>query len=369
MPSSHPTIALCMIVKNEAQVIARCLQSVRCLITTWVIVDTGSSDGTQALVRAALAGLPGELHERPWRDFAYNRTEGLEIARGKADYVLVIDADDVLVVSEGFVWPELTADSYRVRIEHTGTSYWRTQLFRADLDFRYTGVLHEVLRSAKPRTEGRIEGLVYRCMSDGARSTDPDKFRKDAAVLAAALAREPDNARYAFYLAQSWRDAGELAKALGAYTKRTQMGGWEEEVWYALLEVANLGARLGKSDDEVIGAYLRAYEHRPTRAESLCYLARHLRERGRMVAAYPFARAASEIARTDDILFVDDALYAWSALDEYAVAAYWSAHYREALAANERLLAIAALPAKERGRIEKNLAFCREKVFEGARHS
>lgn len=224
-----------------------------------------------------------------------------------------------------------------------------------------------MLTSAGPRTEGRIEGLVYRCTTGGARWTDPDKFRKDAAVLEAALAKEPDNARYAFYLAQSWRDAGEPEKALAAYAKRAQMGSWEEEVWYSLLEVAKLSAFLGKSDDEVIGAYLRAYEHRPTRAESLCYLARHLRQKQRIVAAFPFARAASEIVRPDDILFVDDAVYAWSSLDEYAVAAYWTGHYREALAANEQLLASAALPANERERIQKNLSFCREKVSEGAR--
>lgn len=367
MPSSHATTVLCMIVKNEAHVIARCLESVRSFITTWVIVDTGSTDGTQAVVRTAMAGIPGELHERPWRDFGYNRTEALELARGKGDYVLVMDADDVLAIPEGFVLPELTADSYKIRIEHAGTSYWRTHLFRSDLDFRYTGVLHEVLTSAEPRTEGRLEGLVYCCLTGGARSIDPDKYRKDAAVLAAALVREPDNARYAFYLAQSWRDAGELAKALEAYAKRAQMGGWEEEVWYSLLEVAKLSARTGKSDSEVVGAYLRAYEHRPRRAESLCYLARHLRERGRIVAAYPFARAASEIAGTDDILFVDDAVYAWSSLDEYAVAAYWTGHYRDALAANERLLASRALPVKERERVERNLRFCREKITESSR--
>jgi glycosyltransferase involved in cell wall biosynthesis len=369
MPSSPPAIALSMIVKNEAHVIVRCLESVRSLITTWIIVDTGSQDGTQALIRTAMADIPGELHERPWKDFGHNRTEAVELARGKADYILVMDADDHLLVPERFVLPELTADSYQIRIEHAGTSYWRTQLFRADLDFGYTGVLHEVLTSAVPRTEGRIEGLIYRCTPEGARWRDPDKFRKDAAVLEAAFAREPDNARYAFYLAQSWRDAGEPARALEAYAKRAQMGGWEEEAWYSLLEVAKLSARLGKSDDEVIGAYLRAYERRPARAEPLCYLARHLRERGRVIAGYPFARAACEIARTDDILFVDDAVYAWSALDEYAVAAYWTGQYRDALAANERLLASAGLPANERERVERNLVFCRDKVSSGARRS
>src|SRR3954471_9644974 len=67
------TGCLNMIVKNEALVIARCLSAVRPLIDSWVIVDTGSSDGTQEIVREVLGDLPGELIERSWRDFASNR--------------------------------------------------------------------------------------------------------------------------------------------------------------------------------------------------------------------------------------------------------------------------------------------------------
>lgn len=55
-----------MIVKDESAVIERSLRSVRGLIDYWVICDTGSTDGTQALIRAALEGIPGELHEREW---------------------------------------------------------------------------------------------------------------------------------------------------------------------------------------------------------------------------------------------------------------------------------------------------------------
>src|SRR5574340_542399 len=94
------TICLNMIVKNESKVIERCLASVKPIIDTWVIVDTGSTDGTQAIVREFLKDIPGELHERPWVNFGHNRNEALELARGKADYLLLIDADDKLAYEE-----------------------------------------------------------------------------------------------------------------------------------------------------------------------------------------------------------------------------------------------------------------------------
>lgn len=79
----RPSICLCMIVKNEAEVIERCLASVADLVDTWVISDTGSTDGTQQLIRSALDGIPGELHEEPWVDFGHNRTANIKRARAK----------------------------------------------------------------------------------------------------------------------------------------------------------------------------------------------------------------------------------------------------------------------------------------------
>src|SRR5262245_40841050 len=104
----RPTVCLSMIVKDEAHVIRRCLDSVRPLIDSWVIVDTGSTDGTQDIIRTHFADLPGELFERPWKDFAHNRTEALELARGRAGYVLVMDADDRVTLPKDFALPALT---------------------------------------------------------------------------------------------------------------------------------------------------------------------------------------------------------------------------------------------------------------------
>jgi hypothetical protein len=75
--SRRQKICLSMIVKDEAPVIARCLASVRPIIDYWIIVDTGSTDGTPAIVRKVLGDLPGELYERPWLDFVHNRSEAL----------------------------------------------------------------------------------------------------------------------------------------------------------------------------------------------------------------------------------------------------------------------------------------------------
>ncbi len=258
--TDNPTLCLNMIVKNEAKVIARCLESVKSLIDAWVIVDTGSTDGTQAIIRSVMQDLPGELHERPWKDFGHNRTEAIELARAQTsigDYLFVIDADDVLFIPAThppFQMPKLTKDAYELRVEDAGTSYQRLHFFRSDLDFRYTGVLHEVLVSSQKRSTARLQGLVYKRTGGGARSVNPNKYRKDAAVLEAALAAEPANARYAFYLAQSWRDCGENEKAIAAYDHRAKMGGWDEEVYFSLHEIGRLSAKLGKDDGLVIDA-------------------------------------------------------------------------------------------------------------------
>ena len=91
-----------MIVKDEAGVIERCLASVKPFVTHWAIVDTGSTDGTQDIIRRCMADVPGALHERPWRDFGHNRSEALDLARAQGGgYVLVMDADNIFHAPPG----------------------------------------------------------------------------------------------------------------------------------------------------------------------------------------------------------------------------------------------------------------------------
>ena len=55
MSVTDPSVALCMIVRNEEPIVERCLESVAELIDAWVICDTGSHDRTPELIRSALA--------------------------------------------------------------------------------------------------------------------------------------------------------------------------------------------------------------------------------------------------------------------------------------------------------------------------
>src|SRR4051812_49603602 len=93
------TVAACLIVKNEALVIGRCLDSLRGIVQAVVIVDTGSTDNTVEVVRNLKYPVPVYLHERPWKNFAHNRTELLELARPGAEYLLLLDADQTVAGS------------------------------------------------------------------------------------------------------------------------------------------------------------------------------------------------------------------------------------------------------------------------------
>jgi glycosyltransferase involved in cell wall biosynthesis len=85
------SLALAMIVRNEAAVITRCLDSVRPWVDHMLVLDTGSTDDTANLARRAGA----RVECFPWvDDFAVARNRALDLA--DADWNVVLDADEVL---------------------------------------------------------------------------------------------------------------------------------------------------------------------------------------------------------------------------------------------------------------------------------
>jgi glycosyltransferase involved in cell wall biosynthesis len=362
------SICLSMIVKNEAPVIGRCLASLRPIIDRWVIVDTGSSDGTQDAIRTLMADIPGELHERPWQDFAHNRNEALDLAIRHGDYVLIIDADDFLEFEPGFQMPALHADSYKLQTIDTSITYLTVQMVRSALPWRWRGVLHEFLACEEARTSDLLEGLKIRRNHDGARRLDPETYKRDARVLEAALQTETDpfmRARYQFYLAQSYRDCGEEEKAAQAYLQRAELGFWDEEIFYSLYTAAKLQERLGRPFEQVMATYMRACEAVPSRAEALHGASRYCRNSGRYREGFEIAKRGVELREPPGALFAEPWIYEYGLLDELAVNAYWAGAYRDSLRACERILSERMCPEAERERIEANVAFARQELAFG----
>jgi hypothetical protein len=366
MNASGQSICLNMIVKNEASVIRRCIDSVRPLVDHWVIVDTGSTDGTQDIIRAHLHDLPGELLERPWRDFAHNRSEALQLARGRSDYTLIIDADDTLEIDPNTVLPALSADSYMLEIADASIVYQRMQLVRSALAWRYEGVLHEFLACDGVGPSGQLFGIRMRCNHDGARRKDPQTYRRDAAVLETALHTESNPfllARYRFYLAQSYRDCGERVRALKHYLARAELGFWQEEVFISLYCAAQLMELLGHPEQEVIAAYLRAANSLPTRAEALHGASRFCRQKKRYEEGYQIAKHGLNIPMpSSNALFVEPWIYEVGLLDEFSVNAYWSEHNHDSLDASLKLLGTGKLSTADTRRVVANARFASDRL-------
>lgn len=360
--AGRQTICLNMIVRNESHIVHELLDTVVGLIDYWVIVDTGSTDGTQDIIRNYMAerGIPGELHERPWRDFGSNRTEALQLAQNKCDYIMVMDADDLLVGT--LELRNLTADVYYLRIrDDGGTSYWRRELFRNGVPVFYRGVLHEFPDCDVPFTEERVQGDYYvNSRRLGARNKDPEKYLRDAEVLLAEVHRNPSDSRAVFYLAQSYHNYGDFANGLKWYAHRAEMGEWEEEVFFSMMRVAECMAELKYPLHEVQEQYLRAWEYRPIRCEPLYRLAYKLRSEAHYARAYLFARASAETPLPlEDRLFVGADIYEWRAKDEQAVCASWLIGKRqETFGLCRELLAMDHIPEGDRARITMNRDLC-----------
>jgi len=367
MKTTKPTVCLNMIVKNESAVIIRCLDSVKNLIDYWVISDTGSTDNTQNIISDYFQHhkISGLLTEDKWINFAHNRNIALNHARDKADYILLMDADDYLVTTPNFQLHPLHADCYQLHLRHDSLSYFNIKLIRTALPWRWEGVLHEYIECNIPYSlENWRDNCHIASPREGARSRNPNKYQDDAAVLAKALETEPNNARYRFYLAQSHRDYGNYRQAIENYKKRAEMQGWEEEGWYALFQTALLKESTNYSDIDIIQTYLAAHERRPQRAESLYNLARYLREHNRYALAYVYAKTAAIIPLPNDVLFVANSVYEWQAKDELAVSSYWIGNYQECITLCDQLLSQPSLPENARNRIQDNMRHAANKLAE-----
>jgi glycosyltransferase involved in cell wall biosynthesis len=346
-----------MIVKNESRVIQRCLASVQSFVDFWVIVDTGSMDGTQRLIQKFMKRIPGELHERSWVNFEHNRNEAFMLARSRADYTLFIDADEKLVVSHPFQRPALDKDCYRALVHTSLYAGLRMLMVDNRLDWRWKGVLHEELQAPNITSyEDLANVIVLANTLDGHRSQDPQKHIKDALVLEKALETDPQNSRYLFYLAQSYANAKEYPLALKYYEQRAAMGGNVDEMFWSLYMVGMIQGMLQYPIDTVFASLWKAHYYQPKRAEPLYHIARLHFDVKNYSLAYLFSSSALSLSFYRGTGYVVYRIYDYELPLLFADAAIKVNKLEEARATYQKLLQSQCVPQNVREEVMKGMA-------------
>ncbi len=340
-------ICLTMIVKNESRIIERCLDSVKGIIDCVSICDTGSTDNTVEIIENYLQkhAIPGKVHRHAWKNFGYNRTLSAQSAQQTLKelgfslpntYLLLLDADMVLAPRPTFKKESLSADSYHIQQENTSIAYYNTRLLRASLPWESVGVTHEAWACKDFSTNERLETLLIDDREDG--GSKADKFERDIKLLTQGLIDEPDNVRYMFYLAQSYRCIHQYDEAIKWYQTRIDKGGWNEEVYYSKYMLGEMYEEMGNWD-LALHWYLSAYEYMPKRAEPLHKIATHYRREGQNQLAYFFAKQGLRIPYPKELLlFISYPTYNYELDHELSISAYYTPYREEGMAATDRLI-------------------------------
>lgn len=147
------SISLCMIVKDEEDILARCLSSVKDIVDEIIIIDTGSTDNTKAIAHS----FTDKVFDIKWvNDFSLARN--YSFSKATKDYILLLDADDVILEEDRIKFKKLkqTLDSnidvimmkYNVGFDENGEitlSYFRERLSKRINSYIWREPVHEYL--------------------------------------------------------------------------------------------------------------------------------------------------------------------------------------------------------------------------------
>ena len=277
-----PTLCLNMIVKNESKILPRMFDAVSDIIDCYCICDTGSTDNTIELISEYFLakGIPGKIVQEPFKNFSHNRNVALWACKGMSDYVLLLDADMILKVSDKFDKKVLTQDYYHIFQGNEAFYYQNVRIVRNNGLYAYVGVTHEYVNIPARSVGGKVFDkkiiFVHDIGDGGAKS---DKFKRDITLLEKGLEDEPNNTRYYFYLGNSYRDFGDLDKAIKTYLTQLTLNSWAQEKYCACISIGDIYKKKG----ETVNAtkyWLKASEYDNERIEGVVDAMELLRNKG-----------------------------------------------------------------------------------------
>tara|TARA_Y100000816_G_C26106476_1_gene588211 strand:+ start:3899 stop:5125 length:1227 start_codon:yes stop_codon:yes gene_type:complete len=374
-----PTLCFATMCKNEEHCIRETLESIYKYIDTWVVHDTGSTDRTCKIVSDFFEekGISGELYCEEWKGFDYNKTKMFERCYNKCDYILHLDADDVIVDGFEFNVKLPTKDTYYLNTKRGSSQYKCINIWKSSLRWKFCGVAHTIVKCLDKKHYETSDELVcddvyLHSRSIGNRSSDPDKYLKDAKLLEKqffdTLYYDPENlnSRSVFYTGQSYLDSGYINDALKWYSLYIKLKNtWVEEIFESYMRIARCLIKLNKSYDDIKKNIDNAINIFSDRAEPYYILGKYCNDNKKNVSAYNLFKTAYSMnldeVKQKYILFITEKYYGKYILDELSVACYWTNKLDEG---KKYLLEIIDDEdfKKEKDRLDKNMKHFNDKL-------
>lgn len=219
----YPRLSLCMIVKNEAERLATCLESVKGVIDEIVIVDTGSTDATCKIATNYGAKI---IYHKWMDDFSAARNVSLQNSTG--DYILWLDADEYLPAESREALIEMKQKLPRSkdqafsliikskREDHNDESFRRMRLFPNKPVIKFRGRVHEDAAESLNSLGVKLCNTDIVVLHDGYMidSNMQMKIKRNLPLLLAQAAEFPDNIMTSFYIANSYYCIGRIDDAI-----------------------------------------------------------------------------------------------------------------------------------------------------------
>lgn len=354
-------LALNFICKNESHVIERMLNSAKSITDLIVVNDTGSTDGTQDIIRkfGEENNIPTYVFERPFDDFEKSRTWAMTklsevVAELKWDADKVhgywFDCDEQLVIDPTFNKNQFTADLYMINTYIGQMKYTRNTFFKVSKPFRWYGPVHEfIVCDDQNITSGLATGIHVNVSMDGAswQGKISEKYLSHSHKLETYINENRQDPRWIFYTAQSYHDSASipdnreeneerLRRSLKYYKERTERtDGYAEEIYYSHYRMGTIMRSLEQPWNLTLQQCLKAYAIDPLRGESIKTIIDYYLQMGEWHLGYLYTKFGYENFHGKNpypkkLLFVDESLYIWKFAEAHAATCFYTGRADEA---------------------------------------
>ena len=243
-PDYDNLVCLAMIVKDAGPGFGNVLTANLPFFDYWVILDTGSTDGTQEIIKQTLHQKRGKLYEEPFVNFKVSRNRCLDLAGTVCQFILMLDDTYIL---KGDVRKFLTetrgdtfADSYSLMIQSNDSEYYSNRIIKSRTSLRYIHTIHEVITD-KDNNNVTIppdEAYIFDTRSEYMEQRTLNRKQFDLELLFKELETTPDDPRTLYYIAQTYGCIGDEIHKAVYFEKRIKLDGYIQEKIDSLFELA-----------------------------------------------------------------------------------------------------------------------------------